>query len=49
MTQSKSDNKTEKEIDDELKALLERKQNERNALLKLLRHFEKGTDDKKTK
>ena len=49
MAQRKSDNKTEKEFEDELKALLERKQNERNALLKLLRHFEKEMDDKKTK
>ncbi|HZK07904.1 MAG TPA: hypothetical protein VFC92_06850 [Bacteroidales bacterium] len=49
MAQNRSDDKTEKEIDEELKALLERKQNERKALLKLLRHVEKGMDDKMTK
>ncbi len=48
MAQNKDD-KTEKEIDEELKALLERKQNERKALLKLLRHVEKGIDDKMIK
>jgi predicted subunit of tRNA(5-methylaminomethyl-2-thiouridylate) methyltransferase len=49
MANNKSDKETEKEIEDELKALLERKQSEKKALLKLLRHFEKDVGDTKTK
>lgn len=49
MANNKTDKETEKEIEDELKVLLERKQSERRALLKLLRHFEKDMDEKKSK
>jgi hypothetical protein len=49
MANNKSWQETEKEIEDQLRALLERKQSKKKALLKLLRHVEKGMDDKKTK